>query len=257
MIQQLFVNPSNVLEVYNKIKRAFACWIIKERKVLDLSDAMISFSFDDVPDSAFSEGRSILKKYGYRGTYYISLGLHENDAPDPVLFDAGLLEEIVAEGGELACHTYNHIHFYNANSQEVIDELEKNQKKMEELIPGYRFSNFSYPYGEQTIPSKMLVQQRFRSARSIRAGINKNPVDLNNLKAMQLDSNLQLEKAFALIEQTRNKKGWLIFYTHDIRNDCSQWGCTPGYFEQVVKYCADRNIKVVTIEKGLDLIQAG
>jgi len=228
--------------------------LVHEKKALELGEAMISFSFDDAPDSAFSEGRAILKKYGYTGTYYLSLGLHEQDILKQGLIDSALLEEVIAEGGELACHTYTHIHFYTANRKEVKEELERNQQKMEELIPGYRFSNFSYPYGEQTIPSKQLVSERFRSARSVKSGINSNPVDLNNLKAQELGRDLGFEKVIHLIEQARARKAWLIFYTHDVREDCSPWGCTPGFFSAVVKYCYDRNIRVVTVEKGLDLI---
>jgi hypothetical protein len=32
-------------------------------------------------------------------------------------------------------------------------------------------------------------------------------------------------------------RGWLIFATHDISSNPTQYGCTPGFFAEVVK-CA-------------------
>jgi peptidoglycan/xylan/chitin deacetylase (PgdA/CDA1 family) len=244
------------MSLYFKIKRVIACLLVNEKKTLQLKEPLISFSFDDAPNSAFVAGRRILNKYGYKGTYYISLGIRQQNDPRQGYFDTAHLKEVVADGGELACHTYSHIHFYTSSGDLVRKDLEENQRKLNEFIPGYRFSNFSYPYGEQTISGKILVRSIFRSARSVKAGINFNPVDLNNLRALQLEKGLSLEKAFAYIEQTIAQKGWLIFYSHDIQEDCSRWGCTPSYFEEIVKYCSLRKLNVRTIEKGLDLLQA-
>jgi peptidoglycan/xylan/chitin deacetylase (PgdA/CDA1 family) len=231
--------------------------LIRESKTMDLAEPMISFSFDDVPNSAFITGKSILQKFGYQGTYYISMGLKANDNPNAPYFDTSHLKEIVSEGGELACHTYNHIHLYTSAKKQVRDDLDQNQRKLNELIPGYTFSNFSYPYGEQTLSSKLLIRSKFKSARSVKAGINQNPVDLNNLKAVQLEKSLPLEKAFEYIDRAIATNGWLIFYTHDIQEECSPWGCTPYYFEQVVRYCSAKNLKVKTIAKSLDKLNSG
>ncbi|HEV7231466.1 MAG TPA: polysaccharide deacetylase family protein [Bacteroidia bacterium] len=236
---------------YHKVKRALACFFIRDTRTVDLSEAVISFCFDDVPNSALLEGRAILKKYGFAGTYYISLGLSELEKPGNGHFDAALLKSVVEEGGELGCHTYDHIHFYTSNKKQIADTLDRNQKSIDNLISGYTFKNFSYPYGEQTFFSKKLIRSRFSSGRSVISGINTNPVDLNNLKATQLDSTLKPEAVFALIDQAIARKAWLILYTHDVTENCSEWGCTPEYFEQVVKYCANKKVKTLTIEKTL------
>ncbi len=243
------------MNLYFKIKRAIACFLIQEKIKTKLDEPLISFSFDDAPNSAFVAGRSILNKYGYKATYYISLGIREQDNPQKGYFETAHLKEVIAEGGELACHTYSHIHFYTSSIKSLQNDLEENQRKLNEILPEYRFSNFSYPYGEQTISGKVLVRSKFRSARSVKAGINSNPVDLNNLRALQLEKSLTLEKAFEYIDQTIAQKGWLIFYSHDIQDDCSSWGCTPSFFEQVVKYCSDRKLNVRTIDQGLDLLK--
>ncbi|MBA3706807.1 MAG: polysaccharide deacetylase family protein, partial [Bacteroidetes bacterium] len=95
------------MSIYFKIKRAIACLLIQQKNKLDLSEPIVSFTFDDVENSAFTNGASILKKYGYHGTYYISLGLSYKNESRNGIFDSDLLEGIVNDGGELACHTYS------------------------------------------------------------------------------------------------------------------------------------------------------
>ncbi len=241
------------MDLYFKIQRYLACLLVQQKKFLKLSEPVISFTFDDAPNSAFMNGAEILKKYGFRGTYFISLGLAEQNRPEGACFDIKHLTDVVEDGGELGCHTYNHIHFYKSRLSKIREDLKKNQDKINELIPGYRFTSFAYPYGEQTLESKKLVREIYDSARSINRGINYKCTDLNNLQAVQLDEHMDPQKVFDFIEQAIRTKGWLVFYTHDVQKNPSSWGCTPEYFEAIVKYCYNRNIKAFTIEKVIKM----
>src|SRR5690349_7816873 len=56
---------------------------------------LISFSFDDFPQSAFFEAGAILGRYGLRGTYYASLGLMGKQSPTGPMFKAEDLKEVL------------------------------------------------------------------------------------------------------------------------------------------------------------------
>jgi len=242
------------MALLHKIQRYLACILIQQKKELNLSEPVISFTFDDAPNSAFLNGASILKKYGFQGTYFVSLGLAEKERPGGAYFDVNHLKKVVEEGGELGCHTYNHIHLYTSGQAQIKADLRKNEEKIRELIPGYRFVSFAYPFGEQTLASKMLIRDRYKCARSIHSGINTRRADLNNLKAMQLYEDMDYENAISLIEKTIESKGWLVFFTHDVQKNPSLWGCSPEYFERVVKYCSERKLKACTIAKVMEMI---
>jgi peptidoglycan/xylan/chitin deacetylase (PgdA/CDA1 family) len=67
---------------------------------------VISFTFDDFPESALAAGGDILEGYGARGTNYASLKSPRSDRLRP-----GFHEDIRAAhraGHEIACHTYTH-----------------------------------------------------------------------------------------------------------------------------------------------------
>ena len=240
--------------IYNKIRRLIAIKLFHKFFFLDLSEAIFSFTFDDVPNSAFTNGASILKKYGYTGTYYVSLAFFEKNGIDGVYSDPKHLFEVIQDNGELACHSFSHIHLYSSTRNQIIADLERNQKKINELIPNYKFTNFSYPYGEQTLPVKRFIMDKYKSARGVKMGINYNPVDLSNLKILPLEEGIKLENIFLMIDKAVEERGWLIFCAHDVQKNPSEFGCSISYFESVVKYCFKKKLEVQTIRKVLETI---
>ncbi len=234
-----------------KFTKGLSNILVRKTKILFMQEATVSFTFDDVPNSAFSTGRFILAKYNFQATYYISMGIKDDNNPDKPYFDRSYLREVVSEGGELACHTYSHLHLYSTSEANLIADLKKNKKAIEDIIPGYRFYNFSYPYGEHTFEAKKVLYRRFNCARTVNEGINISPVDLLSLKAVLLGGRNTLDYVKTCIDEAIEKKGWLIFFTHDVNENPSEWGCTPGYLEKVAEYCTVKNINVKTVDKAI------
>jgi len=221
---------------------------------INFSEPVVSFTFDDAPRSAVLNGESILKRYSYSGTYYISIGLMRNSGFDFDRGDGHLLQQIVESGGELACHTFSHLHFFKSNRKEIITDLEKNQEFIERYVPGYKFENFSYPYGEQSSAGRDIIKSRFKSGRSVYKGVNMDKSDLNCLRGVRLYESINLEETIGIIDTAIKTGGWIIFYTHDVEPNPSKNGCSPGYFEAVVKYCFEKKLKVLPVNRVLDLI---
>jgi peptidoglycan/xylan/chitin deacetylase (PgdA/CDA1 family) len=229
---------------------------IHKRKVcIKLPEPVVSFTFDDVPRSAVLNGESILRKYNFSGTYYISSGLMLKDGFDFGREDCRLLGEIINRGGELACHTYSHLHFFGANRNQVVLDLDRNQEFIAQCIPGYKFENFSYPYGEQTSAARDIIKSRFASARSVYHGVNSGETDLNCLKGIRLYESIDPNKIIGIINGVMETGGWIIFYTHDVEKNPSKNGCSPEYFETIVKYCFDKKIKVLPVNKVVAMLK--
>ena len=236
------------------IRRKWASVSFTKKFDVKLDRPVISFTFDDAPISAFLNGGSALSKFGFGGTFYISLSLMNGAAPE-TRFTAQQLKDSVAQHNELGCHTWGHTDLYRITFEKGKADIEKNQAVIEALIPGYTLRNFSYPFGSQTLPVKKFVSTRFRSARGIEEGINTHDTDLFNLKTIKLyEGKYPLTYIFNKIKEVQESKGWLIFYTHDVDEKYTDWGCSPAYFEAVVKECAKRDITVATIDETLNHI---
>lgn len=235
------------------IKRKWANVSFGKNVDIRLNEPVISFTFDDAPASAFDNGGGILSKYGFSGTFYIAVSLMQNA---DTLFTVPQLEEAIYNHHELGCHTFNHIDLSKTNLKHSIFDIEHNQEAINAIMPDIKFRNFSYPFGAQTRGIKQYLSGQFRSARGIEHGINAGRTDLCNLRAVKLYENKHsLDQIFENIQKAIDHNAWLIFYTHDVSNDPSKHGCSPGYFEAVVKECVAGGFRVATIDEAMDLVE--
>lgn len=246
-------------KIYLKFRKAISLFLLtrlhRKKAVLKLNRPVVSFTFDDIPRSAFENGERILSKYNYAGTYYISAGYMQMNGFDLNGDDAAVLQQIVDGGGELACHTYSHLHFFKSDRDLIIADIEKNRQYIEKRVTGCKLENFSYPFGEQTAVARGIIKKKFRSGRSVYRGINNKKVDLNCLKSVRVYEAIPKQDVISMIDEAIRSNGWIILYTHDVEPNPSPEGCTPGYFESVVRYCYEKKLKVLPVNKVLDMIQ--
>ena len=238
----------------NAFKKRKADHYVAHSARVPSSVKQVSFTFDDVPSSAFDLAQPILDAQQYKGTFYLSLSFLEADEENEDLFNSEQLAGCIANGHEVACHTYHHIHFYQHSDPQFIENnIRRNQEKLHSLGIQRSFENFSYPFGEQTKKAKRIVSKKFRTARSIEHGINRDRIDLHNLKSVRLYEQLHsLDTIFSILEDVNRSGGWLIFYTHDVQSDFSKYGCSPEYFEKVVHKCKDLGVYVKTVAAGVE-----
>jgi len=238
----------------NAIKKRLADFYVVRFATASSNVKQISFTFDDVPKSAFLNAQPVLDKHQFKGTFYLALSFLDIDDQNENLYNQDNITSCINNGHELGCHTYNHIHFYqNSSSRFVENNIRINQEKLNELGIQETFDNFSYPYGEQTKKSKKIISEKFKTSRGIDHGINRNKVDLHNLKAVKLYEGLHsIDRIFSILEDLDKSGGWLIFYTHDVQSNYSKYGCSPEYFEKVVQKCKELDIDIRTIKDGVN-----
>jgi hypothetical protein len=140
----------------------------------------------------------------------------------------------------------------------LLNEINNNAAFFKKELPGVRLCNFAYPFGEVSPFPKLSLQHRFASCRGTRLGLNVGVVDLGLLRAVPLcEQQTDVTAIFRLIEEAVTRKAWLIFYTHDVDPHPMRWGCSPDYFEKVVKMAAASDVRVLTIRDSIDELQIG
>jgi peptidoglycan/xylan/chitin deacetylase (PgdA/CDA1 family) len=224
------------------------------RRLVALRDGppMVSFTFDDFPRSAHLVGGQTLAAHGARGTYYTAPGLMDRTNELGELFCAQDLHDLVAAGHELASHTLGHVSSRTMSADEYGAEVAKGDDALRDLVTGGPSGNFSYPFGEVTLAAKKVAGRHCRSCRSTLAGCHGPMADLNLLRANQLYSNsIPFSRVSALVARYARPGHWLIFYTHDVREAPSPFGCTPRYFEDSVRCAVDAGARIVTVADAL------
>jgi peptidoglycan/xylan/chitin deacetylase (PgdA/CDA1 family) len=231
------------------VRRQALCSLYRRTIRLRERGPLVSFAFDDFPRTAFTVGGRILENFGVRGTYYAAAGLMNTSNDLGEQFRADDLRALVSAGHELAGHTFSHIASSSLSVEEFQQDVRKGQKALQAVTGLVPSANFAYPFGEVTLAAKKTLGPMMMSSRGIYGGINgPDQVDLNLLRANSLYGDMAraayVEK---LISENVARKGWLIFYTHDVSETPSRYGCTPALFEAALSSTLRSGCKIATV----------
>ena len=231
-----------------KYQRATARYFWQRPFAINPQTPIVSFTFDDFPRSALLTGGAILGAFGVAGTYYTSLGLMGKQAPTGAMFLAEDLKALVEQGHELGCHTFSHCHAWDTTPRLFEDAIIENREALKEFVSGVSFKTLSYPISMPRAQTKRRVSKYFACCRSGGQDFNIGKVDLNCLSAYFLEQNRDNPEAIKrLIDQSCRAGGWLIFATHDVCEDPTPWGCTPDFFEDIVRYSVNSGARILPV----------
>ena len=221
-------------------------------------EPVVSFTFDDFPRSALEVGGAVLRSYGANGTYYAAMGLMgltRGVGEQPCAED---LKQLLVDGHELGSHTFSHLSCRSTPLKVYQADAQKGREAVVNLTDKAWPHHFCYPYGHFTRRVIRRVSTGMTTCRCTIGGINVSPLNLhllraNNLYSDTFDSGV-IEQLFRI---TIQRRGWLIFYTHDIRDAPSSWGCRPAQFETVVRLAARMGVRILTVSGALEAFGMG
>ncbi|HEX8570749.1 MAG TPA: polysaccharide deacetylase family protein [Caulobacteraceae bacterium] len=238
-----------------KLRRELSRFASRRPATASLARPLASFSFDDVPLTAALAGAAVLEARGLRGTFYVCGGLAGASGAMGALADHEHIRALAARGHEIACHTYSHPDCGRLVAPAVDAELDRNAAALASWgLPAP--ATFAYPFGEVSPAAKSRAADRFALARSVRRGLVRGGSDLAQAPAVGLVGPQADRTARAWIEKARRADGWIIFYTHDVRDEPSAWGATPGALAASVDAAIAAGLEVVTVAEGARRMRA-
>lgn len=234
------------------INRRLAPFVFRRTLRMRNRRPIVSFTFDDAPRSAYTEGAAILERAGACGTYYVCGGLCDTSAEGMEFIRSADFAQLNERGHELACHTFSHVRVPSLNREGIVAELDRNRQFVEAACADVMLRNFSYPFGDVSPASRLAAQSRFSSCRGINAGVNHGMVDLGLLKAISIyDRVLDRKIVERHLDQAIRSNGWLIFYTHDVDARPSPYGTSPDLLEELVSWTAKLGFATLTVRNAL------
>jgi peptidoglycan/xylan/chitin deacetylase (PgdA/CDA1 family) len=247
---------SRRVSIAAKLARELGGFLCTRPAKIDWPGGVVSFTFDDFPRSAWINGGAILEQYDRRGTYYAAMGLAGTDSNLGKMFEPDDLRAAHIRGHEIACHTYSHRDCCHASPAEIAAEIERNSGAVAPAIGEEKLDNFAYPFGGVSLTAKSVLAGRFASCRGTGRGINRGTVDLADLLSSSIYSrDFDRDRLCQLIDDAQATNGWVIFYTHDVAEAPSPFGCTPAQLQSIVAYAAENApvlpVRDVLIRLGL------
>lgn len=227
----------------------------KRPLVVTTSRPVISFSFDDFPQSALYTGGAILNHFGVAGTYYAAFGLMGKDEPSGHIFVPDDLKLLQAQGHELGCHTFSHRHSWDTPPHVFEEAILQNRAALHKLLPAAEFRTFSYPISGPRPFTKARTAKHFLCSRGGGQTFNVGTADRNHLAAFFLEkSRDRMHEVKDVIDRNRQANGWLIFATHDISDHPTPYGCSPSFFEDVVRYSVASGACILPVDQALSVV---
>lgn len=244
--------------VLSRVQRSAAHRLARRPFAVDTPVPIVSFTFDDFPQSALLTGGAILNRFGLAGTYYASFGLVGTQAPTGKIFVPEDLAVLRQQGHELGCHTFSHCHSWDTAPDDFEQSIIRNREALKAFVPGTSFRTFSFPISPPWPLSKRRAAEHFLCCRGGGQTHMAGEADLNYLAAFFLEkSRDDLAAVAAVIEKNRRARGWLVLATHDVDDHPTPYGCTPAFFEAVVKHVVDSGATVLPVAAACDAVRGG
>jgi hypothetical protein len=138
-------------------------------------------------------------------------------------------------------------------SHRMAMHLRVDQFRLVNQTPMVSFTFDDVPKSAATSGARILEAHDAREPyRSIMPGVNSGTVDLQFLRALPLIDRCidrdEIERAF---DEAQTTNGWLIFYSHDVADRPSPYGCSPALMNQALEAAARRKIPVLNIAEAL------
>lgn len=110
-----------------------------------LPEKPIMITFDDTDEDQFTIGNTTLRKYGFKGVYFImtvSIGKKGRIS----YMTKEQIKQLANEGNTIASHTYDHKNFAQFTDADWTTQIDEPTKKLEQ-ITGKKIEYFAFPYG--------------------------------------------------------------------------------------------------------------
>lgn len=216
-----------------------------------LSAPIATFSFDDVPQSAWLKGGPLVEAHGGRATYFVAGALEGQTIDGVKHFERADLAAMAARGHEIGCHTFDHMRVVFGGKSAVEATLQRNADFVRDAA-GIEMTSFAYPFGHVNLSTKLMMSRRFAGSRGIWAGVNAPSIDIDQVQAAPLESRSWDATDFdGLIAAAKARNGWLVFFGHDVDEAPSPYGCTPAQLESVLKKVKDAGFEILPFKEAL------
>ena len=166
------------------------------------------------------------------------------------------MQSLAAKGHEIGSHTYSHVAVARVGRQKLAAELAHNGAFLQGIQYARAPYNFAYPYGEFSFGTKLYLQGKFDSCRSLRPGVNAGSVDLGALKSCELQNASTGRRAVTeIIAEAVRSNGWLIFACHDVAAEPSRFGVTPDLFAFALKTAREAGCHLASVRDALVILR--
>lgn len=205
---------------------------------------MVSLTFDDGSKSEYRNGLTLLKQYGYSGTFYINAGSLNTTG----YMTSAQVKALAASGQEIGSHLYDHDDMVQLSPILLEGSLNKNVTSLQAILgSSYPISAFASPYGSFTSSKIDQVMQHALSHRDTDGALNtKANLNVRQIHARVATATTSVATIQSWVTEAATNHSWLVLVYHNIATT------TSGQSSDIAGY----NVTPANFKKHLDAIKA-
>ncbi len=222
-------------------------------------EPLLSVTFDDGWESAYSVGLPIMQQNGVLSTQYILAGEFKNS----VNISESQVKSFQSHGHEIASHTFDHPNLTILNDTELQKQVVESKKILEKKFGTIK--DFAPPLGARNEKTTALIKQNYRSQRNTDSDpINIGDEDVNlkptfnqyDIIAFTVRNTTTLADVERLVDYATARKAWAVITYHQIDDSSSEFAVNKDAFKMQMQMLRNKQIRIKTIGQVLDAVEA-
>ncbi|MCP4132370.1 MAG: polysaccharide deacetylase family protein [bacterium] len=125
----------------------------------DGKKAAMSITFDDNLLSQYTVAVPEMRKYGFRGTFFVVAQWVNDRMIKPTI--ARNIKELHLQGHEIGSHSYSHQYLTKVSRRELLFEILESKKVIERLIGKNTVTTFRYPWLDMDEQTNKIVKRNY------------------------------------------------------------------------------------------------
>lgn len=212
-----------------------------------IPDKLVVLTFDDAPVSQYSIVAPLLKKYGFKATFFVCEfppNFHDNSK----YMNWQQIKRLDRMGFEIGNHTQSHAHVNKLSKENFIQQLQYIENKCDSLKIKKPLS-FAYPGYDYSLNAIATLQQQGYIL--ARAGGSRayNPLEDHPFLIPSWATNTtNKDQIIAALQEAKNGK-IAVLTIHGVPDIEHPWVNTPpDLFKEFLNYLSKNNYKVIAIK---------
>lgn len=227
--------------------------------VVPFNEPLLTVTFDDGWQTAYTVGLPIMQEYGVISTQYILAGEFENT----VNVSEDQVKSFQKHGHEIASHTFDHPNLTTLNDSELHKQVVDSKQELEEKFGVIK--DFAPPLGAMNEKTTNLIKKNYRSQRNTDADpITIGDEDVNtsenfnqyNIMAFTVRSTTTIEEIERMVDYAVKANAWAVITYHQIDDSESMFAVNEATFKAQMKMLFNKQIRIKTMGQILDAVEA-
>lgn len=217
-----------------------------------LGRGIVSLTFDDGFESAYTEARPVLSQYNFPGVAYVTTGWTGTTG---YMTWSQIQALQNTYGWEIGAHSVTHAELPTLSEAAMIDEVANSKQALTDH--SLNVTTFATPFGAYNSPTVREIAKRYEAHRGFwdRDNLNVFPHDRYWLQVKSVERGIPLQQIYNWIDRATARGEWLVLVFHDIADEPDseeQYVTSTSDLAAIAQYLGQHQVPVKTVQQVLD-----